>query len=161
MASKAPNLTVFRDRNRPGVYTWSPFVVKLEARLRFSQLPYTTKGGTLTESPKGKLPYVRIEGEDGQSTLMSDSALITKALIKSGAIADLNAGLSPTQAATDFAIRALLEDKLYWLNVSIHPTPWPLPRTHINLTRATNAGSPTSTSCATKALSPPSPTSPA
>lgn len=118
MASKPPNLTVFRDRNRPGVYTWSPFVVKLEARLRFSHLPYTTKGGTLTESPKGKLPYVRIEGEDGQSNLMSDSALITKALIKSGAIADLNAGLSPAQAATDFAIRALLEDKLYWLNVS-------------------------------------------
>jgi hypothetical protein len=49
---------------------------------------------------------------------MSDSALITKALIKSGAITDLNAGLSPAQAATDFAIRALLEDKLYWLNVS-------------------------------------------
>ncbi|KFZ12560.1 hypothetical protein V502_07042 [Pseudogymnoascus sp. VKM F-4520 (FW-2644)] len=116
MASKAPTLTVFRDRDDPGAYTWSPFVVKLEARLRFSNLPYTTRVGTLTESPKGKLPYVRIEGDDGQSSLLSDTALITKTLIKSRAIADLNAKLSPAQAATDLAIRALLEDKLYFMN---------------------------------------------
>ncbi|OBT62760.1 hypothetical protein VE03_07080 [Pseudogymnoascus sp. 23342-1-I1] len=115
MASKAPILTLFRDRNAPGAYTWSLFVVKLEARLRFSNLPYTTRAGSLTESPKGKLPYVRIEGGDGQSSLISDSALITKTLIKSGAIADLNADLSLVQAATDLAIRALLEDKLYFL----------------------------------------------
>ncbi|OBT44859.1 hypothetical protein VE00_04998 [Pseudogymnoascus sp. WSF 3629] len=116
MTSKAPTLTVFRDRNDPGAYTWSPFVVKLEARLRFSHLPYSTQVGTLTASPKGKLPYVRIEESDGQSSLLSDSALITKSLIKSGAIADLNADLSPAQAATDLAIRALLEDKVYFLN---------------------------------------------
>ncbi|KAL5345328.1 hypothetical protein ACLOAV_009699 [Pseudogymnoascus australis] len=115
MASKAPNLTLFRDRNAPGAYTWSPFVIKLEARLRFSNLPYATKAGTLTDSPKGKLPYVRIEGDDGQSSLLSDTALITKTLIKSGTIADLNADLSPVQAATDLAIRALIEDKLYFL----------------------------------------------
>lgn len=121
MASKSPNLTVFRDRNDPGAYTWSPFVVKLEACLRFSNLPYTTRAGTLTESPKGKLPYVRIEGDDGRSSLLSDTALITKTLIKSGAIADLNADLSPAQASTDLAIRALLEDKLYFLIVSIQP----------------------------------------
>ncbi|KFY47046.1 hypothetical protein V494_00221 [Pseudogymnoascus sp. VKM F-4513 (FW-928)] len=116
MASKTPKLTVFRDRKDPGAYTWSPFVVKLEARLRFSNLSYTTRAGTLTESPKGKLPYVRIEEDDGQSSLLSDSALITKTLIKSGAITDLNANLSPAQAATDLSIRALLEDKLYFLN---------------------------------------------
>jgi hypothetical protein len=129
MTSKAPTLTVFRDRNDPGAYTWSPFVVKLEARLRFSHLPYSTQVGTLTASPKGKLPYVRIEESDGQSSLLSDSALITKSLIKSGAIADLNADLSPAQAATDLAIRALLEDKVYFLNVSTHspPTPHPIP----------------------------------
>lgn len=130
MTSKSPTLSVFRDRNDPGAYTWSPFVIKLEARLRFSHLPYTTQVGTLTASPKGKLPYVRIEEADGQSSMLSDSALITKSLIKSGAIADLNADLSPAQVATDLAIRALLEDKLYFLNVSLlslstlpHPFP--------------------------------------
>lgn len=123
MASKAPNLTLFRDRNAPGAYTWSPFVIKLEARLRFSNLPYATKAGTLTDSPKGKLPYVRIEGDDGQSSLLSDTALITKTLIKSGTIADLNADLSPVQAATDLAIRALIEDKLYFLMVNISLSP--------------------------------------
>ncbi|KFY05432.1 hypothetical protein V491_09133, partial [Pseudogymnoascus sp. VKM F-3775] len=116
MVSKAPNLTLFRDRDDPGEYTWSPFVVKLEARLRFSHLSYTTQAGTLAASPKGKLPYVRIEEDNGQSTVLSDTELITKSLIKSGSIKDLNANLTPAQAATDLAIRALLEDKLYFLN---------------------------------------------
>lgn len=135
MTSKAPNLTVFRDRDDPGAYTWSPFVVKLEARLRFSHLTYTTQAGSLGASPKGKLPYVRIDEDNGQSTILSDTALITKSLVKSGAIKDLNANLTPAQAATDLAIRALLEDKLYFLNVrtllSLSPPPLipPGPRT--------------------------------
>ncbi|OBT52320.1 hypothetical protein VE04_04863, partial [Pseudogymnoascus sp. 24MN13] len=65
MPSKSPTLTIFRDRDDPGAYTWSPFVVKLEARLRFSHLPYTTQAGTPSASPKGKLPYVRIEESNG------------------------------------------------------------------------------------------------
>lgn len=157
MTSKAPNLTVFRDRDDPGAYTWSSFVVKLEARLRFSHLTYTTQAGSLGASPKGKLPYVRIDEDNGQSTILSDTALITKSLVKSGAIKDLNANLTPAQAATDLAIRALLEDKLYFLNVRIllFQSP-PL----LTTTRVTNAGSTTSTPCATSAHSPQFPTSP-
>lgn len=102
-----------------GAYAWSPFVTKLEARLRFSQLPYSVQLGSLSESPTGKLPYVRIEEEkSGLTSVISDSTLITRTLIKLNVIEDLNANLSPAQKAVDLAIRALLEDKLYFITVS-------------------------------------------
>jgi glutathione S-transferase len=123
MTSKVPSLTVFGDP-KVGAYSWSPFVTKLEARLRYGHLPYSRQPGSPLKSPKGKIPYVRIEEGDGKSSLISDSTLIARTLIKSGAIEDLNADLSPSQAAQDLAIRALIEDKLYFLTVrtkSKHP----------------------------------------
>jgi hypothetical protein len=119
MPPTKPTLLVYRDRDVTGAYTWSPFVAKLEARLRFSQLPYSVQVGSLSESPKGKLPYVRIEEEKtGLTSVISDSTLITRTLIKLNIIEDLNTNLSPAQKAVDLAIRALLEDKLYFMTVS-------------------------------------------
>src|SRR2546421_8430836 len=118
MSSPKFNLTIDRDGNNPGGYTWSPFVTKLEARLRFSQLPYTTRVGSLSESPKGNVPYLRVEdGETGQGSLISDSTLIIRNLIERGNIEDLNANLSNSQKALDLSLRALLEDKLYFMSV--------------------------------------------
>ena len=112
-------LTVYRDQDLTGAYTWSPFVAKLEARLRFSQLPYSTQVGSLSQSPTAKLPYVRLEEENGGvASVVSDTALITRRLIKLNLIEDLNARLSPAQKALDLAIRALLEDKIYFMTVS-------------------------------------------
>ncbi|ELR09849.1 hypothetical protein VC83_06505 [Pseudogymnoascus destructans] len=103
-----------------GAYTWSPFVVKLEARLRFSHLPYTTEDCPSSSSicTYGSFPFG--DAVSVPTCLPSDSALITKSLIKSAAITDLNADLSPAEAATDLAIRSLLEDKLYFLNGHEH-----------------------------------------
>lgn len=45
---------------------------------------------------------------------MGDSTLIVKALTERGLLPDLNAALSPAQRAEDLALRALLEEKLYF-----------------------------------------------
>jgi glutathione S-transferase len=45
---------------------------------------------------------------------MGDSAIILKHLIETNAAADLNADLSAAERGQDLAIRALLEDKLYF-----------------------------------------------
>jgi hypothetical protein len=81
-------------------------------------MPYTVQLGSLTESPKGKLPYIRIsEGKDTTGSLLSDSTCITKTLIEGGVIDDLNDDLRPAQKAVDLTIRALLEDKIYFITV--------------------------------------------
>jgi len=112
-------LTVYRDADLPGAYTWSPFVAKLEAHLRFCQQPYTVKVGSLSESPKGKLPYVRIEDKNG-AQVMSDSSLIARSLVERG-MEDLNSNLGPKERGLDLAIRALLEDRIYYYTVCIPP----------------------------------------
>jgi hypothetical protein len=117
MPPKMPNLIVYRGPCATGAYTWSPFVAKLETRLRFSHKKYSTQVGSLSESPKGKLPYILIEDET--PVLISDSTLIIRTLVESGMMEDLNADLTPAQTALDLAIRALLEDKLYFMTVSV------------------------------------------
>lgn len=112
-------ITLYRDLDRPGQYTWSAFVCKLETHLRFSHLPYNIKAGSLSESPKGKLPYIKMFDEKtGKEELMSDSGLIVKMLVENGVIADLDEGLSKTEKAKGLAIRALCEDKIYFYTVS-------------------------------------------
>ncbi|KAL0938392.1 uncharacterized protein CTRU02_205002 [Colletotrichum truncatum] len=94
-------------------YVWSPFVTKLEARLRFASQWYRVEQGSMSKAPQGKIPYVEISHE-GQEvpTALGDSTLITQRLIDDGACEDLNAALSPVSKAYDLAIRALLEGKL-------------------------------------------------
>ncbi|OQE37925.1 hypothetical protein PENCOP_c009G01205 [Penicillium coprophilum] len=109
----APTITVFRGFPEKGCYTWSPFVTKLEARLRFGSITYSIEAGSPTKSPRGKVPYIIFE-HDGQPQSMSDSTLITKSFIGSGYLEDLNQRLSPVEKAQDLALKALLEDKLYF-----------------------------------------------
>ncbi|KKY18794.1 putative glutathione s [Phaeomoniella chlamydospora] len=72
------------------------------------------------KSPRGKLPYIRIHKEDSSdSQLISDSTLITETLVRNGMLNDLNSGLSPVEKAQDAAVRALLEDKLYFYQVDM------------------------------------------
>ena len=126
MASlKSAPLTVFRGFPESGRYVWSPFVTKLEARLRFGKLAYRTDQGSVPNAPKGKVPYVSIEGADGQSQLMADSSLITKKLIEAGKLEDLNRNLSKSQKLQDLALQALLEDRLYFYQVRLIPPPPP------------------------------------
>lgn len=139
-SKNGPRLTIYRGWLDAGQYVWSPFVIKLEARLRFAGVPYETKAGSAREAPKGKIPYVEIlqpgsdavtstgtvtttavEGDASSpfsSTTLGDSSLIIKHLVERGILPDINArASSPTVRAQDLAVRALLEDKLYFYHV--------------------------------------------
>ncbi|KAK7414341.1 hypothetical protein QQX98_006783 [Neonectria punicea] len=104
-------LVVYRGSGKTGAFVWSPFVTKLEARLRFAGVPYKVGTGSPASAPRGKIPYVEI-GSAGEQ--LGDSALIIQRLVDDGTATDLNARLSPAQRAHDLAIRALLEDKVYF-----------------------------------------------
>ncbi|KAJ5827304.1 hypothetical protein N7447_004067 [Penicillium robsamsonii] len=108
-----PTITVFRGFPEKGCYTWSPFVTKLEARLRFGNICYHVEAGSPPKGPRGKIPYITLE-HNGQSQSMSDSTLIAKSFISSGHLEDLNGRLSPVEKAQDLSLKALLEDKLYF-----------------------------------------------
>ena len=118
MASSESSLIVYRGFPGSGIYVWSPFVTKLEARLRFAGLSYRTEIGSKFQSPRDKLPYISISRADSAPVILSDTALIVASFIDSGLLEDLNAKVSPAEKAHDLAIRALLEDKLYFYQVS-------------------------------------------
>ncbi len=118
----SPKLTLYRGWDSPGAYVWSPFVTKVEARLRFAGLSYNSEAGSTLKAPRGKIPYLAIaRGEPTQNpdkiSLHSDSTLIIDELVEDGVLDDLNAKLSPTERAHDAGLRALLEDKLYFYQV--------------------------------------------
>ncbi|KAF7595321.1 hypothetical protein BBP40_006570 [Aspergillus hancockii] len=111
-------ITLYRGFPGTGTYTWSPFVIKLEARMRFAGIPYRVEAGSLANAPRGKVPYISIlekEADGSGSVLLGDSAVITKMLIERGLAEDLNTRLlSGTEKLQDMGLRALLEDKLYF-----------------------------------------------
>ncbi|KAH7152796.1 hypothetical protein EDB81DRAFT_789704 [Dactylonectria macrodidyma] len=112
MASKEHTpLTVYRGSHKTGVLVWSPFVNKLEARLRFDGIPYKVGAGSPASAPRGKIPYMEL-GVSGEK--LGDSALIINRLVGDGLATDLNAGIPAVRRAHDVAVRALLEDKLYF-----------------------------------------------
>ena len=129
-------LTVYRGFPPTNAYSWSPFVTKLEARLRFASQPYTLGFGSPKSAPRGKIPYVETEAGDK----LGDSTLIIRQLVSAGQLPDLNETLTPGHRAQDLAFRALLEDKLYfyggkerWVDNYttmregvLAPVPWPL-----------------------------------
>lgn len=93
---------------------WSPFVNKVEFRLRTSKVSYTNAIGSPRSAPKGKIPYLDLTTPNYEPECLADSALILKSLSERGIITDVNAALQPSAKAQDLAIRALLEDKLYF-----------------------------------------------
>ena len=124
MTSKSttqPHITVYRGWKDSGKYVWSPFVTKLEFRLRYGGLSYETEAGSMFKAPKGKIPYIDIAENDlkGGDTTLADSTLIIQALMENGLLEDINANLSPVDRVNDLALRALLEDKLYFYHVCL------------------------------------------
>jgi len=129
----APSVTLFRGWRDPGKHVWSPFVVKVEARLRFAGVKYVTDAGSPLQAPKGKIPYLEYRGhlvsdaveaanirtdENGNPVVsLADSTLIIKHLTEFGVLPDLNADLSARDKALDFGLRSMLEDKLYFYHV--------------------------------------------
>jgi hypothetical protein len=116
--SPRPQLTLYRGWEDRGCYVWSPFVTKLELRLRLSNFPYAVESGSPTTAPKGKIPYVELRTREVSSSVLGDSTLIIKHMVELGYLENLYASKSSTTRAHDVAIRALLEDRLYFYHVS-------------------------------------------
>jgi len=113
--SPSEPITLYRGWQDSTKHVWSPFVVKVEARLRFAGVPYTTHAGSRQASPRGKIPYIESDGEG-----FGDSTLIVARLVERGVIPEINAKLPPETQTLDLALRAMLEDKLYFYHVSLH-----------------------------------------
>jgi Glutathione S-transferase N-terminal domain len=121
--SGAPPTTVYRASPGSGTHVWSPFVIKLETRLRLDGIKYATAAGSMSDAPRGKFPYVTIlRGDDSGPVSLADSTLIIQRLAADGTLRDLNASLSPEDRARDLALRALFEDRLYFYSVRIPPS---------------------------------------
>ncbi|KAK6957375.1 hypothetical protein Daesc_000159 [Daldinia eschscholtzii] len=120
-----PDITVFRGFRETGQHVWSPYVIKLETRLRFAGVRYDTAAGSPKTAPKGKVPYIECRdlsasspsGEANgfqQTVKIGDSAIIAKTLTEWGVLPDLNGALDPSKKLQDMALIALLENKLYF-----------------------------------------------
>ncbi|KAI8316017.1 hypothetical protein K4K61_011964 [Colletotrichum sp. SAR11_59] len=112
---KLPDLVLHRGFPVSTSYVWSPFVTKLEARLRFARLKYRLDQGSMSQAPRGKVPYIEFtpNGQD-RPLALGDSSLIIHHLVDNDICEDLNESLPPAARAHDMALRALFEEKLYF-----------------------------------------------
>jgi glutathione S-transferase len=101
-------ITLYQTPEAWGTPNLSPFCVKLESYLRMTGLPYQIKPADLRKAPKGKVPYIEIDGK-----LMGDSQFIIEYL-KSTQGDTLDANLTPEQQAVGHTVRRMLEESTYW-----------------------------------------------
>jgi hypothetical protein len=117
---RKPQIILYRGFPGSGHYTSSPFVTKIEARLRFAGLRYQTEAGSIRNAPRGKVPYLTITDPDTAiSRTLCDSDLIIKDLVETGLVSALNTDLNASHRTYDLALRGLLENRLYFLMVCI------------------------------------------
>jgi len=114
-------LKLFRGSDDAGKYVSSPFVTKVEFRLRLADVPYALDAGAPWLGPKGKIPYVEVapETKAEKPLMLGDSTLIFTHLMGDQTVSDLNANLTSSQKSRDLGLRSLLEDKLYFYHVRL------------------------------------------
>lgn len=110
-----------------GLPNASPFCMKVETYLRMAGLPYECpRGGDLRRAPKGKLPYIEVDGR-----VLADSTFIIDYL-KATYGDTLDAWLTREQKATALAVQRMLEENTYWAVLYsrwFDPDGWRLTRT--------------------------------
>lgn len=134
--SNEGKLVLYRGFPPSNKYTWSPFVSKLEFRLRYSHVPYVLEAGSTQVAPRSKIPYADIGPltKANTSEMIGDSTLIINTLVERRLAEDLNAHLSPEQKLADAGVTALIEDKLYFVDMAegwIGPDAYYIMRDHI------------------------------
>lgn len=68
--------------------------------------------------PRGKIPYIEFSSLDSEPEKLADSSLIIERFVSDALLPDLNSDLGPTEKVFDVALRALLEEKLYFYHAS-------------------------------------------
>jgi glutathione S-transferase len=89
----------------------SPFVTKAELLLKLAGLSYEVKLSDLRKAPKGKLPFIRDDGE-----LIADSTFIRLHIERKCGF-DFDEGLSAEQKGIAWAAEKMCENELYWASV--------------------------------------------
>ena len=82
--------------------------MKVEVYLKLQQLPYKTISADPRKAPKGKCPFVEVDG-----TTVADSSAIL-AYLEKRAEAPLDQGLDAAGRAQAHLLRRLFEESLYW-----------------------------------------------
>ncbi len=101
-------ITLYQPPPVWGLPCMSPFCVKLETYLRMARVEYKKSSGNPMRAPKGKIPYVRVDGE-----YMGDSELIIRYLKRR--LGDpLDQHLSKEESAKGFAVQCMVEEHLYF-----------------------------------------------
>lgn len=96
-----------------GMRNVSPFCLKAEMLLTSLGLPFTlSEEGDPRKAPKGKLPYLIVDGER-----LADSELIVEHL-DATTQGQVYAGLSSKDKSLGLALTRLAEDHLYWMMVA-------------------------------------------
>ena len=107
-----PQIIMYKSPGRPwGMPDLSPFCAKLETYLRMAGWDYQLAPVDFRRAPKGKVPYVAIDGE-----LLGDSQFIIETLEKRRTTA-LDASLTLEQRAQGHALRRMLDEGLYFVLV--------------------------------------------
>lgn len=96
-----------------GTPDFSPFVIKLETWLRLVGMPYERRQGNPMQAPKGKMPYVDLDG-----VRMGDSQLVIEEITRRHGVT-LDEGLGPVELATARAVRRMLEEGLYFVTLRL------------------------------------------
>lgn len=109
-------LVLHQPPNRSwGTPNLSPFCAKLETYLRIAEVPYEPGPFGIRNAPKGKIPFVRIDG-----AFMGDSQLIIEELerrrVAEGKRA-LDDGLAGRERAQAHMLRRALEEALYFVGL--------------------------------------------
>lgn len=88
----------------------SPYVNKLDALLTFSALKNVTyEGGTIQEAPRGKLPYIALDGTFIPDSELAYNSCVSKDLVR---CLDKKAVLNEKEIALSRSIQALVERNL-------------------------------------------------
>ncbi|MGD0183661.1 MAG: glutathione S-transferase family protein [Roseiarcus sp.] len=89
----------------------SPFVTKAELLLKIAGLDYDIDLKGFGKAPKGKLPYIRDDGET-----IADSTFIRLHIERKYGF-DFDAGLSAAEKGFAWGLEKMCEDHLYWIMV--------------------------------------------
>lgn len=89
-----------------GLPELSPYVTKTEVQLRMAGIPYEKRQANPAQGPKGQIPFI-----DDDGRLIGDSAFIRLHIEREYGV-DFDAGLSPVERATAFAIELAIDREL-------------------------------------------------
>ncbi|WP_257456326.1 glutathione S-transferase family protein [Archangium lipolyticum] len=101
-------ITLYQTPTAWGTPNLSPFCIKLESYLRMTGQTYQVQPADLRKAPKGKVPYVDVDGR-----LMGDSQFIIEYL-KQKYGDPLDSKLTAEQVAIGHSVRRMLEESTYW-----------------------------------------------